>query len=185
MDARIKYSQKAIKTAFMDLLRKTPVEKISVTDICRNADINRATFYKYYENPRDLLNKLEDESIDILVSKIKNSNAVGLDAIYSIILNDVKEHFSFYKLVFVDHSDDNFRKKLLDACHDTEIREIKKFFPAISQRQCEWLFYFIAEGCIGIFKEWVNGEVESTIEEMIKFSVDFVGKINEYGKYYK
>lgn len=185
MDARIRYSQKAIKTAFLELLKTTPLDKISVTDICRLADINRATFYKYYENPRDLLNKLEDESINVLAEKIVNSNSVGLDAIYSIILNDVKEHFPFYKLVFVDNTDDNFRKKLLAACHDTELKEIRKFFPAISERQCDWLYYFIAEGCIGIFKEWVNGEVESTIEDMIRFSVDFVGKINEYGKYYK
>lgn len=185
MDARIKYSQKAIKTAFLDLLRDSSVEKISVTDICRNADINRATFYKYYENPKDLLNKIEDESINTLLEKIKKVNAVGLAAIYSVILSDVKEHFPFYKMVFVDHTDDNFRRKLLDACHDTELEQIRRFFPGMSEQKCEWLFCFIAEGCIGIFKAWVNGEVESTIEDMIDFSVDFVETLNTYGKYCK
>lgn len=181
MDARIRYSQKAIKLAFCEMFKTKPLEKITVTDICKSADINRATFYKYYKNPQDLLEHLEDESLGALEKKLVKINATGIEDIYSIILEDVKEHFPFYRIVFCDNCDDAFRRKLLALCHDFEIKEIKRFFPYISEKQCEWLYRFIAEGCIGIFKQWVNGEIESTIEDMITFTVDFVSKINKHG----
>lgn len=182
MDARIKQSQKAIKMAFYELLHKYPIDKISVTDICKIADVNRATFYKYYENPRDLLGKLEDESLAVLSEKIRTFEANGVDAVYQIVLNDVKEHYPFYRLVFVDNIDGYFRNKLLDTCHDYEIAEIKNSFPMITDKQCEWLYHFLAEGCIGIFKEWVNSGMTSSIEEMVHFAIDFISKINRIGK---
>ena len=41
--------------AFMDLLTRKPLDKITVKDIIEEADINRNTFYYYYENIPDLL----------------------------------------------------------------------------------------------------------------------------------
>ncbi len=32
------------------LMQSTPIDKIKVTDLCREADIGRATFYEYFEN---------------------------------------------------------------------------------------------------------------------------------------
>ena len=51
-DARTRYTKMVIRNAFLQLLRKYSIEKISVTEICRLAEINRATFYRYYENQK-------------------------------------------------------------------------------------------------------------------------------------
>lgn len=182
MDARIVYSKKCLKNAFFELLKEKPFNKITVTEICKLADINRATFYKYYDNPEDLLDKIENEYIEKLKDDIKKCVEEKKVPLYQFLFNDVKENFDFFKLVLVDNYDDNFRKKYLDACHDAEINEIKYYFPGISNMQCEWIFYFTTEGCIGIFKEWLNGEIDASLEQMITFTTDFVGRMNYHGK---
>ena len=44
-DRRVKYTKQAIRDSFLKLLSEKPIEKISVTEICREAEINRGTFY--------------------------------------------------------------------------------------------------------------------------------------------
>ena len=47
---RVRMTKKLIKDAYLELLESSPSEKISVTDICKAADVNRSTFYMYYED---------------------------------------------------------------------------------------------------------------------------------------
>lgn len=182
MDARIRYSKKVIKEAFFELLQNKSFNKVTVTDICKLADVNRATFYKYYENPDDLFRKIEDEHISSLLEKIEKHKEESNGPIYKALFDDVRENFEFFKLVLVDNFDEKFRKKYLDALHDIEIAEIEKAFPNISRKQCDWIYYFTAEGCIGIFKEWIYGEIDASLDEMLRYAEDFVKKMNDNGK---
>ena len=58
-DARVRYTKMVIKNSFVELLAKKPLTKVTVKEICELSEINRATFYKYYCDPYDLLEKLE------------------------------------------------------------------------------------------------------------------------------
>lgn len=53
-DRRVRYTKQAIRDGFLRLLAEKPIEKISVTEICREADINRGTFYAHYSDPYEL-----------------------------------------------------------------------------------------------------------------------------------
>ena len=44
MDLRIKKTKRAIRTAFYELIKEKPLEKITVTEIAARAEINKATF---------------------------------------------------------------------------------------------------------------------------------------------
>lgn len=54
-------SRRMIRTAFQELLKEKPLEKITVTDIVNRADINRSTFYAHYADVRGLLEEIQDE----------------------------------------------------------------------------------------------------------------------------
>ena len=47
-DLRVKKTKKALYAAFMRLLEKKPFEEITVNELCDEADVRRATFYKHY-----------------------------------------------------------------------------------------------------------------------------------------
>lgn len=50
-----------IKESLIQLLQDNEIHNITITDICKEADINRGTFYNYYNDPFDLLQNIEDE----------------------------------------------------------------------------------------------------------------------------
>lgn len=50
-----KQSQQWIIQALLDLMEKTEYDKISVSGICRKADLDRRTFYRNFESKNDVL----------------------------------------------------------------------------------------------------------------------------------
>ncbi len=62
-DARVRYTLKVIEDSFLELLGKKPLTKITVTELCQTAQINRATFYKHYLDIPDLLEKTEEKGL--------------------------------------------------------------------------------------------------------------------------
>lgn len=64
IDGRVRYTKMVIRQSFLSLLKEQPVDKVTVSDICRLAEINRATFYRHYENQYSILHELELDLLD-------------------------------------------------------------------------------------------------------------------------
>ncbi|MCD8316718.1 MAG: TetR/AcrR family transcriptional regulator, partial [Eggerthellaceae bacterium] len=61
---RIRLSKAMLKQSLLELLKEKPLSRISVLEICENAQINRTTFYKYYGSQSDLLKDIENDFLD-------------------------------------------------------------------------------------------------------------------------
>ena len=57
-DQRIALTKRLLREGLLRLLSKTDLNKISVTQLCIESGVNRATFYRHYEEPRDILNDI-------------------------------------------------------------------------------------------------------------------------------
>lgn len=58
---RVAQTQRKIKSAFWHLLATEGFANISVKQILQSANINRSTFYTYFDNKEDLLNIIETD----------------------------------------------------------------------------------------------------------------------------
>ena len=58
---RIRLSKTMLKNALIELLKTKNIEKISIYELCGQAQINRTTFYKYYGSQYDLLADIEND----------------------------------------------------------------------------------------------------------------------------
>lgn len=70
MDLRKKKTLRAIEEAFYKIRVQKQLETITVTELCRIAEISKATFYLHYRDIFDLSQKLQDQIIASIVSKI-------------------------------------------------------------------------------------------------------------------
>ena len=77
-DARVKYSKMIIRFNFVSLLKQKPINKITVKELCEMADINRATFYKYYMDIYDLMDNIEEEILKELQDTMRDSILDGI-----------------------------------------------------------------------------------------------------------
>ena len=75
-DRRTRYTRQVIKEAFLTLLEEKEYPKITVTEICRLAEINRGTFYLHYYDTADVLDDLLSEILKETTSVIDMSSAL-------------------------------------------------------------------------------------------------------------
>ena len=78
MDLRIVKTKSLIKNAFFELRKKSPLEKITVKELCQNAQINKSTFYSHYNDIFDLSDTLENEVVDNILSNVQHPEYVLL-----------------------------------------------------------------------------------------------------------
>lgn len=60
---KIKMTKLALKDALVELLLENPLRKITVTALCRQADVNRSTFYSHYQDIFSVMDDLEEEFV--------------------------------------------------------------------------------------------------------------------------
>lgn len=70
MDIRVQKTETAIKNAFMELRSQKSIEKITVKELCRLAQINKSTFYTHYDDICALSEAMQAETITFVLSTI-------------------------------------------------------------------------------------------------------------------
>lgn len=73
-DLRVIRTKRSIRQAFLQLIQQKPVSKITVTEIARQASINKGTFYLHYEDIYDLYISILEEWIEESFSQIEDFN---------------------------------------------------------------------------------------------------------------
>lgn len=67
-DRRVKRSKNDLKQALIYLLRIKSLHAITISDIVKQADYNRSTFYRHYQYKENLLQELTDDVIEDLLA---------------------------------------------------------------------------------------------------------------------
>ena len=70
-DLRIRRTHKFLQEAMIDLITEKGFDAITVGDIAARAMINRATFYRHYQDKYDLVAKIFEETANHLVENMK------------------------------------------------------------------------------------------------------------------
>ena len=52
---RVVVTKRMLREGLLRCLERVSIDKISVSELCRESGINRATFYNHYDAPRDIL----------------------------------------------------------------------------------------------------------------------------------
>lgn len=103
MDIRIEKTQQAIKNAFIELRSQKPLEKITVKELCRLAQINKSTFYTHYNDIYALSDALETETVAYVLSTISNAqeySADNLDVFARELFLAVNSHLPLINTLF-------------------------------------------------------------------------------------
>ena len=62
-DLRVTKTRRLIKATFLELVQAKPVQKITVTELAKRAEISKGTFYLHYLDIYDLYNQMVEETM--------------------------------------------------------------------------------------------------------------------------
>ena len=172
-DRRIRKSKESLKNSLIKLMKKKPVNTITVKELVLEADLNRSTFYNYYCDIPDMLEKLELELynefmkiLELHVKKEKIEKNIYNEAHKFIadMCDVIKENMDFCKCIFSKNGDINFLFKLEELVENHIKDQLREDFDGKIDN-IAYVYSFAKSGYIGILKSWMKrGCVESSEE---------------------
>ncbi len=171
IDRRTKYTLDVIKSTTLKLMEKKEASKITVTELCKIADINRATFYKYYVDIYDLIEKIELELYNSIKKSIETiEDEESIKPFINNIINIIYENQDACKVLFGPYGNKEFIKKIVYLAYVKSATEWKRKLEKYSTDQIDYIFNFFAFGSIGIIENWIGNnflEKPSEISDLI------------------
>ena len=155
-------TQKAISGAFLSLIHESPYEKISVTDICRRADIVRKTFYNNFQSKEGVVHYLINDIFKELESGIDlkhMSVREVLLAVFQFVGGNREALLLFYRRGLLRFAHKSF------AAYITEDHILTKLDKKdIDDRAYKYIAAQISAVLISIIETWIENGFEEPVE---------------------
>ena len=156
---RRKESIRKIEAAFTELLQHSELEKISVSDICKAAGINRSTFYSNFLDIYDLAENMKKSLLEETMNLYKDEQLNGTrNHDFSKLFEHIYANRIFYKTYF---KLGNLRWDSIGF--DREAAE--KYY---NMEHIDYHIEFFQAGFNAILKKWLDGDCAESPEEMCR-----------------
>lgn len=164
-DLRVRHTKQLLKDALLKILQDKSIDKVTVTELCKEAHINRNTFYSHYRSPGDLLKEVEKNFADKLMSEVSepfqnNNYETMLKKICRAIYEDRDLAQVFVNKngtgQFIDEIIQAFRVLMLQAWTDTNA----------SQEKLNTLYEYGVGGSYTLLRNWVEGNFHRSPDQM-------------------
>lgn len=148
-----------IRQSFLFLLKEQVISKITVADICRLAEINRATFYRHYENQYSILNELE---LDLLQRIPLPAGEQTPTAAFLAAALGLREQQAEWTPLLASDGDPGLALKLFHF--------LEAHLPISSEERPG---RFLLRGLSGLLLDWMTAGFEEPAEQLAEFAAPY------------
>ena len=163
-------SRRLIRQAYTGLLREKDLSKVTVTDIVKRADINRATFYAHYPDVRGVTEEIENEIIAKMLDMLKEFEFKDFFRNPAPLLLELSRSLEgdadFYRILIKANGSEIFMEKLKKCftdymLNDSDIPEDMRHSKMVSLRVC-----YFAGGIVNLYKQWFRGDLDCSLNDI-------------------
>ncbi len=165
---KTRYTQMVLRDSLVELMKEKPISKITIKELCANADINRTTFYAHYTDQYDLLRHIEEEALswckNMLVNFSVESGKEERIKNLEIVFNYFSENRNHIQVLMSEQGDIDFQKKLV-----TMLYEQFGMFPNENGTDLvtgELYFVFAISGSVGLIQHWLKNGLNKSAKEL-------------------
>lgn len=167
-DARVRYTRRVIEESFLELLKQKPAARVTVTEVCARAQINRATFYKHYLDIPDLLDQIEQA----LFAQIRGAFRAEQIEVKTFLLEMLRYTYRERERFFAlggENGDPNLMTKTYLVCYESAYPLLSSNLPGLSDPERQMLYQFLSQGAGGVLTWWVRSGMQLPPEQLAQF----------------
>lgn len=182
IDQRTMLTKRLLKDSFVKLLKEKSIYKITVREICEVAEINRSTFYRYYDDQFALLGEMETQILQELYTSLEKSlksNQKNSYLLLNLILSKLEEDVAFSILLVNNNVDAEFPNRLLNSPQIREylVYQLQIRNHVLSEVEIDYIVVFLTYGCYRIIQKWLNNPKREPVNVMAKTMSIFINKV--------
>lgn len=159
---RTEETKHILKEAFCKIYAQKPLDKISITELCRIAGFNRSTFYQYYLNLDDILLEIENETLEY----IANSRST----FHTSDSNFVTELMAMYEQqkVYMDAMlGPNGTPRFINNLIKVKTEHISDFEVDKNDPHYPYLIEFRYNGVLSLLRLWMRRNRDLSFEDFV------------------
>ena len=180
MNKNSEETKERIKKAFIKLYKENRIEKITISQLTKEAKVYRGTFYYYYTDIYDLLEQIEESFFKEVIEDV-------LGVIEGILVGDIEEraveiteHFKKYEeimtLFFVDKPNTTLIRRLKEAAKCKVLMKLGIDNNNLSNED-KYILEYIASAQVGIITKWIENKRDINAVDLAKI----IKKVNLFG----
>jgi len=170
---RVAVTKRMLKEGLIRLLKNKSLDKISITELCREAGINRTTFYRHYEWPRDILTEMQNDFLAEAFDHFHKPMTVDDVERLFICLADHKE---LAKLFFRYNSDTDWMQLFNQIYTCFPAKQMMKAFQNINEIHAELLVTYLAGGAYFLARKWIMDDIPISPKEVAAVALSALDK---------
>lgn len=169
-------SRKLICDALGELMEEKSLDKITVTDVVKKADINRSTFYAHYENIPDVI----DQQVRIAGQTICDAASQRLTEPSEIpdpfvILEQLQKllesNVTFYTRILNSEISEKLTESLRQFFESYMFENERIYQPREHENYA--VVVSCTSGCVAaMYRDWFLGKLDITLDELTKKATD-------------
>ena len=183
MNRSVVRTKKAIRKVFLELLEeKKDIDKITVIELTNRVGIVRSTFYSHYKDIEDVAKEIQNEMLDYIDSLINEFKSGGMDfktlftKFFTFFADRQLEYKDFFKSDFGDNRFvGEFKTVLAKRLYENYPFANVEFFNGDKEFEAK----FFAAIFTGLITQFVQGNINYTLDELIDFTLRFIDKIKK------
>ena len=187
-DRRTIYTKNVIKDALLDALAEKSFEQITVTDVCRRAEVTRATYYIHYQSLTEVLDELLNDALQMADQDCQKQDKDALQ-IMSLLAEEtadyLKEKESLlpvchrvaqlpkYQVIFHDETISGYVVNRIYQCQRQRLAPVFMKKLHLTKKEAEMLTLFVITGTYNVNKSlnWKkNGTWYQIHSMLLKFT---------------
>ncbi len=170
---RVTVTKRMLKEGLMRLLEENPLDKVNITQLCREAGINRTTFYRYYELPVDVLTEMQSEFFEETFDHFQKPLTADDIEHFFVCLS---EHAELVKLFFRYNSDTDWGKIFTKIYNSFPGKQMMKAFRNLDENSSKLLSSYLAGGAYFLARQWIMEDIPMQPEEVAAIALNILDK---------
>ena len=177
-DRRVRRAKKLLTQALTQLLQEKQINEITVKELTDLADMNRGTFYLYYKDMFDMLEKIEDgmfEALDAIVSLHEHDDvSQQTKPILLDLFRFIQDNQEMCRVLLSPHGDMNFLHRLNEVVREKCLKAWPNIRKEKGEADFDYHYSFVVFGCAGIIRAWVNRNCSESAEKMAEMAYGMI-----------
>lgn len=167
VDNRVRYTKTVLQQALLKILQTKNIDKVTIKELCEQAQVNRGTFYLHYSTPNDLLLEIEQQFIDENLAFFSPYFHGGYETSYmAALFAGILKNKELCQVIMGKNGNPKFLERVKNMVCPGVVDGWCREFPNYRREDLAYVYNFIFTGSMELILDWINDSKGLSTEEL-------------------